>query len=134
MSNKMQRYTVYFIWKLLYVFRAVPPPIIRSAYNCIYSIWYLSHRYCYLPLSWKRWNCSAVPTHPSSGAHTTVSAASGVCHTVTATCRYRGRVGTALQFQLTHHQERIQLYLQHLVFVTPLSWKRWNCRAVPTLP
>jgi hypothetical protein len=31
--------------------------------------------------------------HPSSGAHTTVSTASGVCHTVTATCRYRGRVG-----------------------------------------
>jgi len=47
-SNKMQRYTVYFIWKLLYMFRVVPPPIIRSAYNCIYSIWYLSHRYCYL--------------------------------------------------------------------------------------
>jgi hypothetical protein len=44
-SNKMQRYTVYFIWKLLYVFRVVPPPIIRSANNCIYSIWCLSHRY-----------------------------------------------------------------------------------------
>jgi len=49
-SKKMQRYTVYYIWKLLYVFRVVPPPIIRSAYNCIYSIWYLSHRYCCLPL------------------------------------------------------------------------------------
>jgi len=52
----MQRYTVYFIWKLLYMFRVVQPPIIRSANNCIYSMWYLSHRYCYLPLSWKRWN------------------------------------------------------------------------------
>jgi len=49
-SNKMQRYTVYFICKLLYIFQVVPPPIIRSANNCIYSIWYLSHRYCYLPL------------------------------------------------------------------------------------
>ena len=49
-SNKMQRYTVYFIWKLLYMFRVVPSPIIRSAYNCVYSIWYLSDRYCYLPL------------------------------------------------------------------------------------
>jgi hypothetical protein len=39
-----------YIWKLLYVFRVVFPPIIRSAYNCIYSIWYLSHRYCYLHL------------------------------------------------------------------------------------
>ena len=44
-------YTVYFIWKLLYMSRLVPPPIIRSTNNCIYSIWYLSHRYCYLPLS-----------------------------------------------------------------------------------
>jgi hypothetical protein len=45
----MQRYTVCFIWKLIYMFRVVPPPIIRSANNCMYSIWYLSHRY-YLPL------------------------------------------------------------------------------------
>jgi len=28
--NKMQRYTAYFIWKLLYMFRVVRPPIIRS--------------------------------------------------------------------------------------------------------
>jgi hypothetical protein len=27
----MQRYTVYFIWKLLYMFRVVLPPIIRRA-------------------------------------------------------------------------------------------------------
>ena len=57
----MQRYTVYFIWKLLYMFRVVPTPIIRSA---------------------------------------NVSTASGICHNVTATCRYRGKVGT--QFQLFH--------------------------------
>ena len=55
-SNKIQRYAVYFIWNLLYMFLVVTPPIIRSAYNCIYSIWYLSHRYCSLPLSWKSWN------------------------------------------------------------------------------
>jgi len=59
-SNKMQRYTVYYIWKLLYMFREVLPPIIRSACNCIYSICYLSYRYCYLPLSWRRWNCPSV--------------------------------------------------------------------------
>ena len=34
--------------------------------------------------------------HPSSGAHTTVSTASGICHTVTAICCYRGKVGTGL--------------------------------------
>jgi len=55
-SNKMQHYTVYFMWKLLYMFRVVPPPIIRSINTCIYGIWYLPHRYCYLPLSWKSWN------------------------------------------------------------------------------
>ena len=33
--------------------------------------------------------------HPSSRAHTTVSTASGSCQSVTATCCYRGRVGTA---------------------------------------
>ena len=45
-----------YICKLLCMFRVVSPPIIRSTYNCIYSIWYLSNRYCYLPLSWKSWN------------------------------------------------------------------------------
>jgi len=49
----MQRYIVYLY---LETARVLLPPIIRSAYNCIYSIWYLSHRYCYLPLSWKSWN------------------------------------------------------------------------------
>ena len=44
-----------YIWKLLYIFRLVSPPIIRSTYKCIYSICYLSNRYCYLSLSWKRW-------------------------------------------------------------------------------
>jgi hypothetical protein len=34
--------------------------------------------------------------HTSSGAHTTVSTASGICQTVTGICRYRGRVGTGL--------------------------------------
>jgi hypothetical protein len=31
----MQRYTVYFIWKLLYIFRVVIPPIIRKANYCM---------------------------------------------------------------------------------------------------
>ena len=52
----MQCYTVYFIWKLLDMFRVEPSPIIRSTNNCIYTSWYLPHRYCYLPLPWKSWN------------------------------------------------------------------------------
>jgi len=42
----------------------VPPPIIKCANNCIYRIWYLLHRYCYVPLSWKIWNrfeCASKP-------------------------------------------------------------------------
>jgi hypothetical protein len=61
----------------------VPYPIIRNANNCIYSIWYFSHRYCYPSLSWKSWNW------------------------------FEFAVGD-------DHQERKQLYLQHLVFATPL--------------
>ena len=30
MTNKMQRYTVFYFCKLLYMFRVDPPPIIRS--------------------------------------------------------------------------------------------------------
>ena len=41
-GNPLQRYKVYYeyIWELLYMFRVVPPPIIRSTNNYIYSIWY----------------------------------------------------------------------------------------------
>jgi hypothetical protein len=40
-------------------------------------------------------------------------------------------LGTGLQSSggtITHHQERKQLHLQHLLFVTQLlqSWKSWN--------
>jgi len=38
--------------------------------------------------------CFGCYFHPSSGAHTAVSTASGICHAVTATCRYRGGVPT----------------------------------------
>ena len=65
-------YTVYFSWKLLYMFRMVPPAIIRSANNCIYSIWYLSHRYCYLPLSWKSWNWFECAMHFQTSSNSTV--------------------------------------------------------------
>ena len=44
--------------KLLYIFRVVSPLILRSTHNCIYSIWYLLNRYCYLALCWKSWNWS----------------------------------------------------------------------------
>ena len=42
--------------KPLFMFWVASPPIIRSTYDCIYSIWYLSNRYCYLPLLWESWS------------------------------------------------------------------------------
>jgi hypothetical protein len=38
------------------MFWVVPSPIIRTANNCIYNTWLVSHHYCYLPPSWKSWN------------------------------------------------------------------------------
>ena len=74
--------------------RVVLPPIIRSAYNCIYSIWYLSHRYCYLPLSWKSWNrveCAVGglrhPQHTQTGSNFSTTAADS-SNGVTKTRRY----------------------------------------------
>jgi len=92
----MQYYTVYFIWKLLNMFRVEPPPIIRSANNCIYSIWCLSHSYCYLLLSWKSWNRSECvvgglrrPQHTQTGSiSSTIAADSSNCVTKTRCCRY----------------------------------------------
>jgi len=47
-------------------------------------------------LSGKCSTCFGWYYHPSSGAQTTVSTASGICHTVIAICLYRGRVETVL--------------------------------------
>ena len=36
-------YSLLYFCKLLYMFRVVTPPLIRSTYNCNYSIWYWSN-------------------------------------------------------------------------------------------
>jgi len=77
------------------MFRMVLPPIIRRAYNCIYSIWYLSHSY-YLPLSLKSWNryeCAVGgvrhPQHTQTGSNSsTIAVDSSNCVTNTRCCRY----------------------------------------------
>ena len=96
MSNKMQRYVVYFIWKPLYMFQVVSSPIIRSASNCICSIWYMSQRYCYLPRSWKSWNWFECPVgdlgnpqHTQTSSNTsTIAADSNKGVTNIRCCRY----------------------------------------------
>ena len=89
----MQCYTVYFIWKLLYMFRVVPSPIIRSANNHTYSIWYLSHHYCYLSLSWNWFECAVGgirhPQHTQTSSNSSTIAADGNNGvTNTRRCRY----------------------------------------------
>jgi hypothetical protein len=80
-----------YIWRLLYIFRVVLSPIIRSAYTCIYSIWYLSQRYCYLPLSWKSWNrfgCAVGGVRHPQHTQTGVAADSSNGVTNNRCCRY----------------------------------------------
>ena len=73
---------IYFIRKLLYMFRVVPPPIIRSTNNCTYSIWYLSHRYCYL-------QGVRHPQHTQTSSNSsTIAAGSSNGVTNTRCCRY----------------------------------------------
>ena len=54
-SNKSNVTQFVYICKLLYMFRVDPPLIIRST-TLYLHIWYLSNRYCYLPLSSKGWD------------------------------------------------------------------------------
>jgi len=44
------KYSLLCFCKLLYMFRVVTPPTIRSTYNCNFSIWHWPNRLCYLPL------------------------------------------------------------------------------------
>jgi hypothetical protein len=40
----MTMYSLLYFYKLLYMFRVVTPPIIRSTYKCTYSIWHWLER------------------------------------------------------------------------------------------
>ena len=78
----------------------IPSVYLTSSGPCIVSVFrYISNEMQHFTLYLFLENC---PTyfgwylHQSSGAHTTVFTVSGTCQTVTATCRYCGRVGTGL--------------------------------------
>jgi hypothetical protein len=71
-------------------------PSTEAQNNCFYSIWYLSHRYCYLPLLWKSWNWFGwavggvrhpQPTQTSSNS-STIAAGSSNGVTNIRCCRY----------------------------------------------
>ena len=65
-SNKMQPYTVYYICKLLYMFRVVPPPIIRSANNYLQHLVFVTRYGQDGPVIESRWGLDIL--HPSSSA------------------------------------------------------------------
>jgi hypothetical protein len=78
---------------------------------------------------WKLLYMFRVVHHPSSGAQTTISTASVICYTVTATFRYRGRVGTGLSvvggvgvFQHSHDTNR-----QRHTCVIPEAVMQFRC-------
>ena len=82
----MQLYTVYFVCKLLYMFRVVSPPIIRSTSNCMYKISNILRNVSKCPTrcTYTQFilsvNCSTRFgwfLRPSSGAQITVCTASG---------------------------------------------------------
>jgi hypothetical protein len=105
--------SIYF-YKLISMFQAVPPPIIRSTKLYIQRH-VLSNQYCCLLLSWMKWdwNCSTCFRRflrPSSGAENCTNSFS-YCQTNTAASCHRGWDGTETALHVSggssaHHQEQ----------------------------
>jgi hypothetical protein len=90
-SNKIQRCTVYLYLETALHVSGGTSTRHQERINCIYSIWYLSHHYCYLPLSWFECAVGGVrrPQHTQTGFNYSTKAAdssNGV--TNTRCCRY----------------------------------------------
>jgi len=67
----------------------------------------------------------------TSGALTTVSTASGICHTVTVICCYRGRVGTGLSVlwvAVVRHPQHTQISSNSSTIATDNSNGMTNTR------
>jgi hypothetical protein len=62
--------------------------------------------------------------YPSSGAHSTVSTASGICHTVTAICCYRGRVETGLSVLWVAYATHSTLKPAFAAVTTEQGWRK----------
>ena len=60
-SNKMQRHIAHlYLEAVLHVSGGISTHHQEHTHTCIYSIWYLSDRYCYLPLSWGSWELRSI--------------------------------------------------------------------------
>ena len=74
----MQRYKVY-----LYLYTALPVSGGISTHHQEHTQlylqhWHLSNRYCYLPLSWKSWDCSSNFSMIATGSSNGLTSASAV--------------------------------------------------------
>jgi hypothetical protein len=72
--------------------------------------------------------CFVCYLYPSSGAQTTVSTASGICHTVSVTCHYRGRVGTGLSVLWVAYSKHVEQFPDEINCVTLhlVGYIYWN--------
>ena len=95
----------------------------RTAISSIYSNIYPTR--CNVTQFIYIWKLLYVFRVVSSGAHTTVCTASGICHAVTAICRYRGRAGTGLSVHIY-----IYIYIEISIVKKIYNWKPLTSRAV----
>jgi len=72
--------SIYF-YNLLYMFQAVPPPIIRSTQLYIQRQ-VLSNQYCCLLLSWMRWNVSSILSTIAASSSIGLTIPDAVCTVV----------------------------------------------------
>ena len=64
--------------------------------------------------------------HPSSGGQKTLCTAFGTCKNVTATCRYRGRVGTGLSVVWQKSNETDFLLIMNFILFTNQGYPLQN--------
>jgi hypothetical protein len=107
--------SIYF-YKLIYMFQAVPPPIIRRRKLYIQRQ-VLSNQYCCLLLSWMRWNvyiffvCVYTHTHTHTGCtHTHTHTHTHIEETLSI---YRSRV-----FETMVNDSRKERYIYFAVYLT----------------
>jgi hypothetical protein len=75
--------------------------VILNIYHCFSPIYIQQDATLHSLITSGNWStCFGWYHHPSSGAHRTVSTASGICRTVITICRYRGGGGTPKELQI----------------------------------
>jgi len=72
----MRLYTVYYISVICSTcFVWYPHPSSGAHINVFYSIWHRSGHFCYFPLSWRIWNCSANSSTIAEGSRNGLTSA-----------------------------------------------------------